>query len=359
MKIKNSVAKWIRPEIQALSAYHVPDSTDTIKLDAMENPYRWPDELVEQWLKVIRQVELNRYPDPSARRLKQHLREAMAVPDDADILLGNGSDELIQMIMMAMAGKDRTVLSVEPGFVMYKMIATFMGMPYIGVPLKKDFSLDESTILASIKKHEPAIIFLAYPNNPTSNLFEQQAIRNIITAAPGVVVVDEAYHAFAEKSFMPMLNEYDNLLVMRTVSKMGLAGLRLGLLAGKTEWLSEFDKVRLPYNINILTQASAEFAIENIEVLNKQTQQICIDRMLLFKELSQIKNITVYPSQANFILVRVSKGKADNIFNQLKEQGVLIKNLNPAGGLLADCLRVTVGTKEENKKFIELFKTIL
>lgn len=363
-ELSEKVENFIRPEILALAAYHVPDSVDTIKLDAMENPYQWPEDLTNEWLEVIRDVELNRYPDPSARVLKQHLRESMEVPDESEILLGNGSDELIQMIMMATSGKDaagknHSVLSVEPGFVMYRMIATFMDMPYIGIPLKEDFSIDESVFFDAIKEHQPAVIFLAYPNNPTSNLFDEQTIRNIIDVAPGVVVVDEAYHAFAEKSFMPMLNEYDNLLVMRTVSKMGLAGLRLGLLAGKAEWLNEFDKVRLPYNINVLTQASAEFAIKNSYVLNEQTQQICIDRELLFKELSQIKNITPYSSQANFILVCVQDGEADRIFNDLKEQGVLIKNLNPAGGLLKNCLRITVGTVEENKKFLEAFKAAL
>ena len=358
-ELSEKVENFVRPEIRALSAYHVPDSGDMIKLDAMENPYRWPEDVVDQWLDVIREVELNRYPDPGARVLKQHLRESMEVPAESEILLGNGSDELIQMIMMAMSGKDRAVLSVEPGFVMYKMIATFMDMLYVGVSLKEDFSIDESAFLAAIKKHQPAIIFLAYPNNPTSNLFDESVIRNIIESAPGVVVVDEAYHAFADKSFMPLLTEYDNLLVMRTVSKMGLAGLRLGLLAGKAEWLNEFDKVRLPYNINILTQASAEFAIKNRHVLDKQTQQICFDRENFFQELSEIKNITVYPSQANFILVRVEEGKADIIFNNLKEQGVLIKNLNPVGGLLKNCLRITVGTAEENKSFLDLFKATL
>lgn len=357
MSLENKVKTFIRPEIRALSAYHVPDSADTIKLDAMENPYQWPEDLTNEWLEVIRDVELNRYPDPGARVLKEHLRESMEVPSESEILLGNGSDELIQMIMMAMSGKDKKVLSVEPGFVMYKMIATFMDMPYVAIPLEEDFSINEKEFLASIKEHQPAVIFLAYPNNPTSNLFDEQTIRNIIDVAPGAVVVDEAYHAFAEKSFMPMLNEYDNLLVMRTVSKMGLAGLRLGLLAGKAEWLNEFDKVRLPYNINILTQASAEFAIKNRHVLDKQTQQICIDREVLFKELSQIESITPYPSQANFILVRVEE--ADNIFNSLKEQGILIKNLNPAGGLLKNCLRITVGTAEENEKFLAAFKSAL
>jgi histidinol-phosphate aminotransferase len=358
------ITQWIRPEIKALSAYHVPDPGNLIKLDAMENPYRWPDDLIEQWLNVIRDVELNRYPDPGARKLKVHLRKVMNVPADAEILLGNGSDELIQMIMMAMAGKNsqgenKTVLSVEPGFVMYKMIATFMDMNYVGVPLQADFSIDEAKFLSAIEQYQPAVIFIAYPNNPTGNLFDEQVLRNIITSAPGIVVIDEAYHAFADKSFMPLLNEYENLLVMRTVSKMGLAGLRLGLLAGKAEWLNEFDKVRLPYNINILTQASAEFAMQHHDVLDTQTQQICRDREILFKELSKLDNITVYPSQANFILVRVQDELADTIFTALKEQGVLIKNLNPAGGLLKNCLRITVGTKEENQALLDLFSKII
>lgn len=358
--LTDKVKAFIRPEIQALAAYHVPDSTDTIKLDAMENPYQWPSDLTDEWLEVIRDVELNRYPDPGARVLKEHLRESMEVPATSAVLLGNGSDELIQMIMMAMAGTNaegekHSVLSVEPGFVMYKMIATYMDMPYIAMPLEDDFSINEKAFLAAIKEHQPAVIFLAYPNNPTSNLFDEQTIINIIDAAPGVVVVDEAYHAFAENSFMPMLkesNKYDNLLVMRTVSKMGLAGLRLGLLAGKAEWLNEFDKVRLPYNINILTQASAEFAIKNRHVLDQQTQQICVDREKLFSKLSQIKNLIAYPSQANFILVRVQDGTADNIFIDLKERGILIKNLNHAGGLLKDCLRITIGTESENAEML-------
>lgn len=364
MSLSDNVKAWIRPEIKALSAYHVPDPGKLIKLDAMENPYRWPEELIAQWLTVIRDVELNRYPDPSARKLKTHLRAAMDVPAGAEILLGNGSDELIQMIMMAMAGKNsagetQTVLTVEPGFVMYKMIATFMDMNYVGIPLQDDFSINADAFYAAIEKYQPAVVFIAYPNNPTGNLFDEQVLRKIITAAPGVVVIDEAYHAFADKSFMPMLDEYDNLLVMRTVSKMGLAGLRLGLLAGKAEWLNEFDKVRLPYNINILTQASAEFAMQHHAVLVEQTKQICLDRESLFNKLSALDDITVYPSQANFILVRVEQGNADHIFNALKEQGVLIKNLNPAGGLLKNCLRITVGTPEENKIMFDLLKKIV
>ncbi len=353
------VAHWVRPEIRALSAYHVPNASGLIKLDAMENPYRWPPEMVAQWLDTLRQAELNRYPDPGASALKDRLRKAMAVPAGADILLGNGSDEIIQMLLLALAAPGQAVVSVEPGFVMYHMIATFAGMNYVGVPLQDDFALDQSGLLAAINEHQPAIVFLAYPNNPTGNLFDASVIEGIIETAPGLVIIDEAYHAFADASFMPKVMNYDNLLVMRTVSKMGLAGLRLGLLAGSPAWLEEFDKVRLPYNINVLTQASAEFALQHADVLKAQTEQIKKDRSLLEQALQQIEGLTVYPSRANFILFRVPGGQAERVFEGLKSKGVLVKNLDKAGGVLADCLRVTVGMPEENTAFITALTQVL
>ncbi len=353
------VNRWVRPEIRALTAYHVPNASGLIKLDAMENPYGWPPEMITQWLETLRQVELNRYPDPAATDLKQRLRHAMQVPGDAGILLGNGSDEIIQMVLLALAAPRHTVLSVEPGFVMYRMIASFAGMQYVGVPLQDNFSLDKDAVLTAIAQHQPAMVFLAYPNNPTGNLFEAADIEAVIQASPGVVIIDEAYHAFADESFMPRVMEYDNLLVMRTVSKMGLAGLRLGLLAGPPAWLDEFEKVRLPYNINVLTQASAEFALQHAEVLRLQTEQIKQDRSWLDQALRRIPGLTVYPSRANFILFRVPSGQASLIFEGLKSAGVLVKNLDKAGGLLSDCLRVTVGTPTENQAFIAALKPLL
>jgi histidinol-phosphate aminotransferase len=350
---------WIRPQIHALSAYHVPPAGGMIKLDAMENPYRWPDDMVKQWLAVMREAELNRYPDPAATRLLPVLREVMDVPADSAMLLGNGSDEVIQMILMAMADPRHVVLAPTPSFVMYQMIASFVGMPFVGVPLHADFSLNRSAMLAAITAQQPAVIFLAYPNNPTGNLFDSQTLHEIIQAAPGVVVVDEAYHAFAAASFMRELPKYPNLLVMRTVSKMGLAGLRLGLLAGGNAWLQEFDKVRLPYNINVLTQASAQFALQHHDVLNKQTVQICRDRDIVLAELRGMAGLQVFPSKANFILFRTPVGQAQRIFAALKDRKVLIKNLSGAGGLLSDCLRVTVGTPAENAIFIRELRQIL
>ena len=352
--ISDKVATWIRPEIRALSAYHVPPAEGFIKLDAMENPYRWPEAMVDEWLGLLREVSLNRYPDPSASALKARLMEAMAVPADMDVLLGNGSDELIQMIAMSLAAPGRVVLAPEPSFVMYRMIATFVGMDYVGVPLADDFSLDEGAMLAAIERHQPAVVFLAYPNNPTGNLFDARTVEAVIAASPGLVVVDEAYHAFAGSSFMERLGRFDNLVVMRTVSKMGLAGLRLGLLAGPKAWLGEFDKTRLPYNINVLTQVSADFALAHRAVLDEQTAQICRDREALMQSLSAMEGVSAFPSRANFILFRVAQ--ADRVFAALKERGVLIKNLNPAGGALSGCLRVTVGSALENNTFLQVLQ---
>jgi len=347
------VQRWIRPEIQALSAYHVPPARGLIKLDAMENPYGWPPALVQAWLEALRSVELNRYPDPGASELSDALRGAMQVPAGMQLVLGNGSDELIQMLALALADRGRVVLAPDPTFVMYRMIAQVAGLSYQAVPLAEDFSLDSRAMREAIEAYAPAIVFLAYPNNPTGTLFEARAIEEIIRAAPGLVVVDEAYAPFTDASFMARLGEFPNLLVMRTVSKMGLAGLRLGLLAGPPEWLGEIDKTRLPYNINVLTQASARFALQHKALLDEQARRIRADRADMLRRLGAMPALQTWPSEANFILFRVAGGRADAVFESLREQGVLIKNLNPAGGRLRDCLRVTVGTPEENQAFLQ------
>lgn len=357
--IRDDIGHWVRPEIRALSAYHVPDPGRCIKLDAMENPYGWPDELVDAWLERLRGVPLNRYPDPSARRLQDSLRAAMDVPADMGILLGNGSDELIQMIAQTVAAPGRTILAPEPTFVMYRIIAQVAGMRFAGVPLRDDFGLDADAMLEAVEREQPAVVFLAYPNNPTGNLFDAETVRGILAEAPGLVIVDEAYAAFASDSFMGALGGYPNLLVLRTLSKMGLAGLRLGLLAGPPAWLNEIDKTRLPYNINVLTQASAEFALEHRAVLDGQTARIRADRAVLFAALEGLPGLKVYPSEANFILFRTPGGRADSVFAGLRDRGVLIKNLSGAGGALRDCLRVTVGTPAENAAFLEALRTLL
>jgi histidinol-phosphate aminotransferase len=351
--LASNVRSLLRSEILALSAYHVPDSSGYVKLDAMENPYLWPDDMVEEWLARLREAQPNRYPDPSCGRLKTKLRDAYGVPDEAGLLMGNGSDEIIQIILMALQGRDATVLAPEPTFVMYRQIASCLGLKFVGVPLREaDFALDMAAMRAAIEMHRPAVIFLAYPNNPTGNLFDPEEIAEILQMAPGLVVLDEAYTAYAGRSFMPRLAEFERLLVMRTLSKLGLAGLRLGFLAGGSAWIDEFDKIRLPYNINVLTQISTEFAIEKRDVFEAQVKLILQGRQYLYEELSRLTGVHAYRSDANFILFRLLRHDANQVFQRLKDSGILIKNLHSSGGRLAGCLRVTIGVPEENRKFL-------
>jgi len=282
-------ARWIRPEVAALTAYHVPPAEGLIKLDAMENPYPLPAELVDLWLERLRGVALNRYPDPEAVALKARLRAVTGLPEDQGLLLGNGSDEIIQMLALAVGGPGRVVLAPEPGFVMYRMIARFTGMDYVGVPLAADFELDTEAMLAAIERHRPALVFLAYPNNPTGNLFDEAAMERIIEAAPGLVVVDEAYTAFAEASFQDRLGRHPNLLLRAA-------------------------------------------------------------RARLAAELAALPGLTVHPSRANFLLVRLAD--PDALFDHLLERGILVKKLHGTHPALAGCLRFTVGSEEENARLL-------
>lgn len=353
-----SPQELIRPEIQALSAYHVQPASGMIKLDAMENPYHLPEKLRGMVADLAHDAALNRYPDAGAAELKAVLREAMRIPAAAAISLGNGSDELIQMLALALARPGATLLAPEPAFVMYRMIARFVGMNYVGVPLRADFTLDREAWLAAIEREQPALIFLAYPNNPTGNLFSTEDVEATLRMATGLVVIDEAYTPFAGgASFMPRLAEFPNLVVMRTVSKLGLAGLRLGYMAGAAAWIEEFEKLRLPYNINSLTQAIATRVLGEVQVLDAQAQSLVAERARLYTEMLALNGVQVFESQANFLLFRVTD--ANWVHNGLKSRRILIKNLHGSHPLLENCLRVTVGTPAENDAFLNVLSEYL
>ena len=355
----DKVKRWIRPSVLATTAYHVQDATDLIKLDAMENPYIWPTTIKQAWLHGMEQAAINRYPSAGAVVLKEKLRQAFAIPADMGLLLGNGSDEIIQIILMALAGDNSIVIAPTPTFVMYEVIAAAARLRFIGVPLRQDFSLDRPAMLRAIQEHEPAVIFLAYPNNPTGNLFDVDTVTEIIEQAPGLVVVDEAYHVFAGQSFLHKMGHYDHLLIMRTMSKFGLAGLRLGYLVGPECWLKEFEKIRLPYNINLLTQLTCTFILDHIEVLQDQGTAIRRDRESLYQSLATLPGVAVWPSATNFLLFRITRGGGERVFQGLKQAGVLIKNLHGIHPLLDDCLRVTIGTPEENQQFLMALRHVL
>jgi histidinol-phosphate aminotransferase len=358
-RISARIQQWVRPEIRALQAYHVPPAAGMLKLDAMENPYRWPDSMLDGWLLKLRDVAINRYPDPQAQAVKDGLRREMGVPAGQDILLGNGSDEIIQMLALLVMGRGRCVLAPEPGFVMYRMIATLTGLDYLGVPLDANFDLDTDAMVSAVQQHQPALIFLALPNNPTGNVFSVDRVRAVIEAAEGLVILDEAYTAFTDSDHLSFVQDYDNVLVMRTLSKVGLAGLRLGLLIGANDWLAEIEKIRLPYNINVLTQLSAEFALENFQVMRQQTALIRAERERLISELRGIEGLQVWPSEANFVLVRTPAGRARAVFEHLKQQNILVKCLDGAHVQLADCLRLTVGEPVDSDQLLAALREAL
>jgi len=339
-----SPEKLLRPEILALSAYRVPEAQGMVKLDAMENPYALPSALRRELAEALSRVDLNRYPEPTGRRVRELIARRMNLPSGMELLLGNGSDELIHMITLALARPGTTMMYPAPSFVMYGVNAALCGMNAVAVPLREDFSFDAEAFIARMKSSPPGLVFIAYPNNPTGALYAEEDVLRVILAAKGLVVLDEAYHAFAGKSFMQRLPEHPNLVVLRTLSKLGLAGIRLGYLAGRPQWIEQFNKVRQAYNVNALTQAAALFVLERLEVLEEQAARIRAERAALGAALERLPGVTVFPSHANFFLVRVRE--AERTDQALRRQGVLVKNLHPG---LRNCLRITVGTPEENR----------
>jgi len=361
--IDNLISNTIRPEIQADTPYAVPDASGFIKLDAMENPYQLPQHLRDELGKRLADAVLNRYPVPTYATLKEKIRAKLGVPEGYDVILGNGSDELIAIMATAISGggaqkKRPVILAPTPAFVMFSRSAMLAGADFIGVPVRPDMALDKDAVLAKIAEHKPTLVFLAYPNNPTGNLFDPDAMVEIIHALGehGIVVVDEAYGPFARTSFMPRLPEFENMVVMRTVSKLGLAGIRLGYMAAAPKLLAQFEKVRPPYNINVLTQIAAEFALDNIDVLNEQATQLIAAREQLAADLSALPGVTVFPSAANFLLVRLPD--AARTCAKLNEDKVMVKNVSKMHGL-AECIRVTVSTPEENTVFLDAVKASL
>ncbi|MFM9970515.1 MAG: histidinol-phosphate transaminase [Burkholderiales bacterium] len=347
----------IRPDIRAISAYPVQHAEGFVKLDAMENPHGLPEWLRHEIAASIHGAEINRYPDPNAPGLKKRLRDVMAVPEECELILGNGSDEIIAMMINAVSGPDTVIMSIAPTFAMFKMSSIIARAKYVGVPLEADFSLNVERVLAAMAEHRPAILFIAYPNNPSGNLFDEKSLLTLIEQAPGLVVIDEAYNVFAEKSFLPLLPQYPNMVVMRTLSKLGLAGLRLGYAAARPDWIREFDKVRGPYNVGVLTQLIAEKILGHHRVLQDQAREIIAERETMLRILQGMPGVESFPSEANFILLRVAD--ADAVHTGLMERGVLVRNLHGSHPLLDQCVRFTIGTKVENTTLIEAFSQTL
>ena len=347
----------IRQDVQSMHAYAIQDSVGMVKLDAMENPHRLPDELQKALGERLGALALNRYPGERVNELRHALAQYAGMPKGFDIMLGNGSDELISLLSMACDVPGASVVSPLPGFVMYAMSAQLQGLAFHGVPLTADFELDEAAMLAAIAEHKPSIVYLAYPNNPTGNLWNDDTIEKIVLAQGaqgGLVVMDEAYQPFASRSYIDRITRHSHVLLMRTLSKFGLAGVRLGYMIGPKALVAEIDKVRPPYNISVLNAECALFALEHTKVFAIQAKDVREQRARLLKELAALPGVKPFPSEANMILVRVPD--AAKTFDGLKAQGVLIKNVSKMHPLLANCLRLTVGTVQENTQLLAAMK---
>ncbi len=365
---KPACLQRIRQDIQSMQAYAIQESVGMVKLDAMENPHRLPAELQAALGQRLGALELNRYPAGRVNDLRRGLATYASMPDGFDIMLGNGSDELISLLALACdvppgAGNDfrrASVLAPVPGFVMYAMSAQLQGLDFHGVPLTADFELDEVAMLAAIAQHKPAITYLAYPNNPTANLWDDSVVENIILAVGehgGLVVMDEAYQPFSSKSYLGRLTRHHHVLLLRTLSKFGLAGVRLGYLMGPTALIAEIDKVRPPYNISLLNCECALFALEHQEVFAAQARDLCAQRATILQALGKLPGTRAYASDANMILLRVPD--AGKTFDGMKARRVLVKNVSKMHPLLANCLRLTVGTADENRLMLAALKESL
>ncbi|NQW82179.1 MAG: histidinol-phosphate transaminase [Polaromonas sp.] len=360
-QLSPELKKRIRQDVQSMHAYAIQDSVGMVKLDAMENPHRLPAHLQAELGQRLGALALNRYPDGRVNDLRRALADYAGMPEGFDIMLGNGSDELISLLSLACNVPGASVLAPVPGFVMYAMSAQLQGLAFIGVPLSADFELDETAMLAAIAEHKPSIVYLAYPNNPTANLWDDAVIEKIITAVGeqgGLVVMDEAYQPFSSKSYIGRIGRHSHVLLMRTLSKFGLAGVRLGYMIGPKALIAEFDKVRPPYNISVLNYECALFALEHQEVFAAQAVDLVQQRERLLKALRAMPGLTVWNSEANMILVRVNgkqEGEADAagpVFERLKAGGVLVKNISKMHPLLSNCLRLTIGTAGENTQLL-------
>lgn len=355
--LTTQLQKLLRPDVQSMHAYAIQSAAGMVKLDAMENPYPLPAHLQEALGQRLGALALNRYPDGRVNDLRHALADYAQMPEGFDIMLGNGSDELISLLALACAIPGASVLAPVPGFVMYAMSAQLQGLSFIGVPLTADFELDETAMLAAIAEQQPAIIYLAYPNNPTANLWDDEVIEKIILAAPGLVVLDEAYQPFASKSYIDRIAKHSNVLLMRTLSKFGLAGVRLGYMMGPKALIAEIDKVRPPYNISVLNCECALFALEHRQVFAAQAKELIAQREWLQSALANMAGVKAWHSDANMILLRVDD--AAKTFDAMKARGVLVKNVSKMHELLANCLRVTVGSAQENAQLLAALKDSL
>lgn len=360
MTLAERLKSTLRQDVQSMHAYAVQPSAGMVKLDAMENPFRLPAPLQQELGERLGRVALNRYPAQSINDVAIALARFVELPAGCQLMLGNGSDELIDLLTVACSVPGAAVLAPVPSFVMYAVSAQTRGLAFVGVALTAEFELDEAAMLDAIELHKPALVYIAYPNNPTANLFDEGIVERIVAAVgrqQGLVVFDEAYQPFSSRSWLPRLGQFDHVLVLRTLSKFGLAGVRLGYLCGPAGLIAEIDKVRPPYNVSVLNAEATLFALEHADEYARQAALLKAERGRVHEALAALPGVHPFPSQANMILARVPDSA--RCFDGMKARGVLVKHIAGQHALLRNCLRLTVGTPQENDLMINAMKESL
>jgi len=352
--VRIRIADLVRPDLADLEPYVVRDVPHRVKMDANENPFDMPDQIRELIAEESRKHPFNRYPDPAALALRESLAAELNL-NVSQLAVGNGSDELISYIIAAFGGSGATVIFPSPTFSMYGILAKLWGAEAVGVPLSHGFDILPDEIISAAKANDRNIVFISYPNNPTGNCFSHQAVLAIIGNSNAIVVMDEAYYEFSGKTFLPLLEDHGNLILLRTFSKaFGLAGLRVGYMIARSDIIHEIMKVKLVYNINSLSQKIALILLEHRNEIAPYIEKILQERERLAQQLGSLDGIVPFPSDANFILFR-AEPDAEIIFSKLLQKGILIRNLNEPGPL-RNCLRVTVGKPEENDAFLDVLR---
>ncbi|MCS7262449.1 MAG: histidinol-phosphate transaminase [Aquificaceae bacterium] len=345
----------ISDRVRSLSPYKTETTPARIKLSSNELSLELPEFVKKRLAEEVSRIPFHRYPDPEARLLKEAIAQRFGLREE-NLLLGNGSDELIYYLSMAVGEFSRGIFYPVPTFSMYGISAQALGRERVEVRLKEDLSIDLQESLRAIREKRPALAYFAYPNNPTGNCFEEDKIKSIAEEVP-FTVVDEAYYHYSGKSFVERALSRQDTVVLRTLSKIGMAGLRVGFMVGNEEVVRELNKLRLPFNITFPSQVMARLMLtEFYWLIEEHVKEVVRERERVYRELRRMEGIKVYPSEANFILFKSLLLPAEQLHIRLVEEGVLIRDFSH---MVPQCLRVSIGKPWENDAFLEALEKVL
>lgn len=345
---------YIKKAIKDLISYKPPDYQCKYKMDANEMPFDIIDEYKMLDGEFLESLHINRYPDPYHKHLVKLISQDLGVKP-SEVIAGNGSDELINLIVNTFADVGDYILYPDPSFAMYSVYTHISGAKGIPVALDDNFEYDIDLFIKYIKMYQPKITFLCCPNNPTGTVLKNSDIEKIVLSSEGLVVVDEAYFNYYGTTCVKLIEKYDNLIVLRTFSKIGLAGIRLGYMAASYGIIDDIKKTKSPYNVNSLSQALACEVIQK-KLYADKVNYLIEEREKMYLSLIMIKGVKAYKSYANFILIHVDN--ANDIFAKLLDRGILVKSF-PRESTMKDFMRITVGKSEENEIFICTLKDIM